>query len=465
MTPVLLLEINEVPWRLLDRYLDTFPNIRAFFAQSHHFTTRAVDVGELSPWVTWPTVHRGMSNELHGIRTLGQDPSTFRGTPIWDDVRQSGGTIGICGSLQSWPPCDPGPGGFYIPDTFAHDDRCIPEYLSPLQAFNLDQVRSNARVVSRALPAARERMRLLRSLHRSGVRAKTLARIGVQLMKEQTDPEVRQRRPIYQTVLFWDVFRKHFKTARPPALSTFFTNHIAGVMHRYWSDVFPEDFAGRKPRSGKSQEPLMRFALGVLDEMLGDVLAWTRQNPALVVIFASSMGQDAVHRDYHEGVEVLVDRLPVLLAHAGLGADHYRSLLAMVPQVAIEVPDAERRASARAALESAVAGQGHHFIDVQEIGLTLSITVHTPPRDAIDADRVAIAGRELTWSSAGLRCEPIDPGTGYHVREGVLAAYVAANKSGLSQDRAIVRADALKSWMLDIIRNGAPRVAQLRHAA
>ena len=161
MTPILLLEINEIPWRLIDRYGNerAFSNISRFLKQAHQFTTVAVDTGELSPWVTWPTFHRGISNERHGIKNLGQDPATFKGKPIWEEIREQGGSIGICGSMQSWPPIDPGENGFYIPDTFAHDERCYPSYLDPLQAFNLSQVRLNGRVVSRALPGAGESVR------------------------------------------------------------------------------------------------------------------------------------------------------------------------------------------------------------------------------------------------------------------------------------------------------------------
>src|SRR5688500_16209122 len=128
MTPLLLLEINEIPWRLIDRHLSdpALSHLGRFFSRAAQYTSVAVDTGELSPWVTWPTLHRGMSNQQHGIKNLGQDPSTFRGKPIWEEIREQGGTIGICGSMQSWPPIDPGPGGFYMPDTFAHDSRCIP---------------------------------------------------------------------------------------------------------------------------------------------------------------------------------------------------------------------------------------------------------------------------------------------------------------------------------------------------
>src|SRR5256885_1700986 len=101
--PVLLLEMNEIPWRIVDHFRNNerFPNLRAFFQSSATYTTTCKDVGELSPWVTWPSLHRGMDNTQHGIKNLGQDPATFRGKPVWEEYRERGHSIGICGSMQS----------------------------------------------------------------------------------------------------------------------------------------------------------------------------------------------------------------------------------------------------------------------------------------------------------------------------------------------------------------------------
>src|SRR5262249_920510 len=147
-------------------------------------------------------------NERHGIKNLGQDPTTFKGRPIWEDIRNQGGSIGICGSMQSWPPIDPGKGGFYIPDTFAHDERCYPEYLAPLQAFNLTQVRLNGRVVKRTLPGPSETARVAAALVKSGITLGTCGKIAAQLLGERLVPSLTARRPVFQTILFWDVFRR-----------------------------------------------------------------------------------------------------------------------------------------------------------------------------------------------------------------------------------------------------------------
>ena len=464
MTPILLLEINEVPWRLLDRYADRpeYPNLRAFLAGAHQFTTVAVDTGDLSPWVTWPTMHRGINNERHGIKNLGQDPSTFKGVPVWEEIRRRGGSIGVFGSMQSWPPKDPGPGGFFVPDTFAHDARCFPEHLSAVQAFNLAQVRRNPRVVDGSVPRLAEAMSAIGAMRRAGVRWSTLARVAAQVVAERFDATRSARRPVFQTILFWDIFRAQFDPANPPAFSTFFTNHVAGVMHRYWKDVFPEDFADAAPQpTERSREPLMRFALGELDALLADVLDWSRRNPDLVVVFAASMGQAAVHRETHEGVELVVEDLALLMKAAGVEREDYQALLAMVPQVAVKIPDAARRARARETLEAATTLEGSPLIAVQEIGESLSITVRDPLRAQMASGLVTIGGRSLAFADTGIRLQEIEPGTAYHIPEGSFAVWAPRLDAPRAPDRARVNADRVKAWLLAVSAEGPSRIPSL----
>tara|TARA_Y100000589_G_C27172389_1_gene637275 strand:- start:1463 stop:1804 length:342 start_codon:yes stop_codon:yes gene_type:complete len=60
---IILYELNEVPRRLFNHYVAEFPN--SAFAQIANegevFDTYNYDDGELHPWSTWPTVHRGFN--------------------------------------------------------------------------------------------------------------------------------------------------------------------------------------------------------------------------------------------------------------------------------------------------------------------------------------------------------------------------------------------------------------------
>jgi hypothetical protein len=395
-----------------------------------------------------------MSNTAHGVHHLGQDVATFRGTPLWDEYRARGLAVGVCGSLQSWPPRDPGPGGFYVPDTFAHDARCVPGYLEPLQRFNLGLVRRNGLVVRDEAPLGpRAALALLPALRRVGLRPRTYARLAAQLVAERRDKARLARRPVFQAVLYWDVFRHLYDPAAPPALATFFTNHVAGVMHRYWADVFPEDFPDRPAAAPRPHAATMDFALAVLDDILADALAFQATNPDLVLAFATSMGQAAVHRDAHEGFAAAVTDLPALLAAFDVPADAFAPLLAMVPQVAADVPDAAVRARLRAALEAARTAAGDAVFRVDEAGTSLSITVATPRR--ADRDRGGFWRRDerapdrfVAWTAAGVTMHPFEAGTAYHVPEGVLALVGRGIAPRDTRDR--LEATAVKGLLMEL---------------
>lgn len=445
--PVLLLEINEVPWRVIDRALDVgrFPALTRFFRAARTWTTQSHDTGELSPWVTWPSLHRGLTNEEHGVRNLGQDVSTFAGIPIWEEVRRRGHDVGVFGSMQSWPPTDPGPGGFFVPDTFAPDERCIPASVAPLQALNLALVAANGRVVKRDMPKLPLAAAAGAAALRLGLPPRLAARVARQLVEERLVPARVTRRPIYQTILFWEVFKRLFRPEAAPTLTTFFTNHVASAMHRYWADFFPEDFPGRPARPEYAST--LWFALEVLEEMMVDVERMRSRRPDLTVVFASSMGQAAVHREHHGRELVLRSVEELMKTLEGAAPVAYRRLLAMVPQVAVEIASDQERARVTHILEGARFVDGSAVFSVDTRGQTLSITSRTPTPAALDAGVALVDGRAAEFATLGFDVVEVEPGTAYHIPEGVLAAIgpgLAPSKS-----RTPIAATEVKSLLLE----------------
>ena len=74
---IILYELNEVPKKLVDFYVNKNPNSALAFISNEgiNLDTITMDEGELHPWSTWPTVHRGVNNNLHNIRYINQDLS------------------------------------------------------------------------------------------------------------------------------------------------------------------------------------------------------------------------------------------------------------------------------------------------------------------------------------------------------------------------------------------------------
>lgn len=449
--PTVLLEINEVPWRVIDLFCSypEYPNIKKFFEKSTQITTLSKDAGELSPWVTWPSFHRGMNNTDHKVKNLGQDPESFLGKPIWDEFIEKGHPVGVCGSMQSWPPKDPGQGGFYIPDTFAADEKCIPAKIEVFQKFNLSQVQSSGRVVDGGFSKS-EALKLLMKFPSLGIRFKTCFALAKQLLMERFDKTYVSRRPVFQGILCWDIFVKHYNVKNPPAFATFFTNHVAGLMHRYWDNIFPEDFNKSHARENSPLWPTICFAMTFLDQLLGEAMEIQKRS-GCNLIFASSMGQAMVDRDYHEGFETVIRDKDKLMQALGFSKSDYREKLAMVPQIAFGMASQAKRDELVEKLHSIKTSDSKQLFYADPIGDSVTITVDTRRKNETLEPLVMNGSQQVQWDDFGLEHVQVTPGTAYHIPEGSFALIGPAQDNLPLSDRETLPLPEVKSFILNNI--------------
>src|SRR5688500_10899078 len=99
MRKLILFELNEVPWRIVQEFCRWRPE-SCLVRHLRHFSTfetYAEDAGHLSPWVTWPTVHRGVTNERHTIGEFRQDLHEINQAypPLWRLLAERGVSTGV----------------------------------------------------------------------------------------------------------------------------------------------------------------------------------------------------------------------------------------------------------------------------------------------------------------------------------------------------------------------------------
>ena len=129
---LILYELNEVPSRVLEKFVSNNPDSSFSFLIKNGFLkeTFTLDEGELHPWSTWPTVHRGVNNNVHQIKFLNQNLAyAKKWPPIWEELIKNKISIGIFGSLQSYPPIKNNLVKFYLPDTFSPSCKAIPKQI------------------------------------------------------------------------------------------------------------------------------------------------------------------------------------------------------------------------------------------------------------------------------------------------------------------------------------------------
>jgi hypothetical protein len=90
----------------------------------------------------------------------------------------------------------------------------------------------------------------------------------------------------------------------------------------------------------------------------------------------------------------------------------------------------------------------------------------TPPAKEMAGDSFRINGREVTWGGAGIRKQPVEPGTGYHIPQGTFAV-LSRRLAGTPprQDRLSVPADRIKDWLLAVSTEGHAKILALTSLA
>jgi hypothetical protein len=451
---IILVELNEVPWAVYDRYAAGHPQsaLARIFARTTQYRTRAEDRHQLDPWITWPTFHRGVNDEQHGIFHLGQNLEQVDRDhpPIWRLLRAAGRSVGVFGSLHSsHVPEDIGTYAFYLPDVFAEHTAVHPPSLASFQRFNLAMTRASARNVDRRIPLP-EAAAFVKDLPRLGVRAGTLRAVAAQLAGEVRHRERKTRRRAIQTLLMADVFLKLMRETRPD-FATFYSNHVAAAMHRYWTAAFPQDAPGGvvDPAWQRTYRAEVDYAMDEFSRVFARICRFAVDNPDYIVVVAGSMGQAAIPSQMTYEF-LTVTGTGRFMRALGVPDGAWKERFAMVPCVSVEVAP-EYRDAFRAKLDTLTIG-GQRIVrdrrplppiayDESEEGGTFHLFIQF---DSYAGPARATVGEvELPFEELGLGMMAHEDGvncTAQHVPEGALAVFDPRARPGGADARPEVSA-------------------------
>lgn len=432
---LLLLELNEVPYRVLDKYCSDRPDsmLARVLRASTQYVTHTEDRLALDPWISWPTLHRGVNDEVHGILHLGQPLDDLDRTypPIWRMLRAAGLSVGVFGSLHSsYVPPDVTDYSFYVPDYFDATAFAHPAELLSFQELNLAMTRESARNVTRKIPLPAV-LRFFKDAPSLGLRLSTLGDAAAHLVRETFDNSLRVRRRAYQPLIMADLFIGQLERAQPD-FATFYTNHVAAAMHRYWGAAFPQDY--REPLEGewiRKYSAEITFAMDKLDSMLRGLVRFIERHPQYVLLVASSMGQAAIPT--RRTLEFLtVTDIARFMAALGVPPEGWRARPAMVPCRSVVVQEPYRDAVASALAGLTIDGATAR-LDKRPVA---PLSYDAQPGggfqffvqfDSYGGPRIAtLGGQRMKFEDAGLGMMPHEDGvncTAQHVPEGSLFIY------------------------------------------
>lgn len=335
---MLLFEVNEVPFPVLDDYVARHPTSTLAEVMNHgrQFETVCEDQIELDPWISWPTLHRGVRDVDHRILHLSQDLTTANASfpPIWDLLGRAGVTYGVFGSLHSelvgapLPCC-----AFHVPDVFVPDPHAHPDHLRWFQSFNLAMTRKSGRNVDRSIAFGELGRFALQYLGRYR-RAHTMAMAVRVLATEQVRHHLACRRRSVQPLVAYDVFEKEL-LQHQPSFATFHTNHVAAALHRYWAAAYPQDIdRNQMPEDWRRRYGgEVDFALAQLDELLARMLSGPAKR-GYKIVFVTSLGQAGVASKPSPGFRTIVD-LAAFMRGLGFEPASWSEGHAMVPNISV----------------------------------------------------------------------------------------------------------------------------------
>jgi hypothetical protein len=432
---IILFELNEVPFRVFDDYCATRPNsaLAKVAKLSLQYETITEDINDLSPWITWPSLHRGVNDEKHGIKHLGQDVQDINQTypPIWVLLQQAGFNVGVGGSLYSYPlPDNYREYSFYLPDTFASSPEAFPRALEVFQDFNLYMVSKSARVVDKGLPLAKA-MTVLTHLPSIGIRSKSLLSIVQQLVNEKIDAARKVRRRTYQSVLAFDAFLKQLKINKPE-FCTFFTNHAASAMHRYWAASYPDDYdqLTYSPEWISKFSNEIFFAMDQADLFVEDLLNFVNINREYVLVIATSMGQKSLQGyPYHSLVSI--EDLDKFMNTLGVPLGAWEAKPVMSPEYSIIV-DSQYEGIFKQNLENLCLIDPNSPLNWDYMGNGFFHWVLNYPNLPSEKEKIFLQGKPMGFADLGLKVISSDFQEGAaadHIPEGMLIIYDPQKKS------------------------------------
>ena len=457
---VILFELNEVPWRVLEDHIAERPKgaLAGLHARAERFETLAEE-RELSPWITWPSLHRGVGEDHHTIRDFNQELGEIDAAypSIWQLLAKQGVSVGVCGSVHSNPcPADPSAYSFYIPDPFARDRRCHPATIEPFQDFNLSMSRKSARNVSGGISWGKLSA-LLGSAPQIGLRGRTFAELGRHLVDERVRKWTKVRRRTYQSVLAFDVFMRHLEKTRP-AFSTFFTNHVASTLHRFWAARFPNDYDQFEcdSRWVETYRHEVRWVMDRADDMLARLQSFAARNREYEVWVVSSMGQEATEARSAQS-QIYLKQLEVFLDRLGVRAGTWQERPAMAPRAIFALDGGRNVELERKLSRVELADRGP--LGWEHIGGGVYRVHPGVQKDVVDA-RILFEGEAFPLNEFGFQNLLLDDQVGqtaYHVPEGMLL--IAAQNGAASRGRTQLSTLEIAPMLLD--RFGLSRPAYM----
>ena len=189
---------------------------------------------------------------------------------------------------------------FFVPEVFANDCYCNPKSVNDLQRLNLMLTKQSSRVVDSKLPKIKITLKAIKSYLKHCYKFNGAISTIKQLISEIFYPWRKVRRRTIQPLILFDVYMDLLNKNHPD-FSTFYSNHVASNMHRFWEAKFPKDYTSQicSNKRIKRYENEIDISMEKTSYFINQLTDFVDKNKDFQLWIISSMGQAArAAKDY-----------------------------------------------------------------------------------------------------------------------------------------------------------------------
>jgi hypothetical protein len=226
----------------------------------------------------------------------------------------------------------------------------------------------------------------------------------------------KSRRSLLQPVLNFDLYIKQLVKYQPK-FTTYFTNHVAGMMHRYWIYLFNE----KSNKDIFNKNSLIK-SMDIADKQLKKLLEISKSHNYNIIV-TSSMGQKS-RKNISPDLDICLRSLFKLCKSIGINPINYFELPAMQPDICIKCSTKEALNSLRDNIIKIKDMNDNNILleRYEPIDLNLNISIKMT-RNVYQYKKIKVDGIEKKLEDTGFEIVNRDPGTAYHCPEGLLFTY------------------------------------------
>ena len=113
---------------------------------------------------------------------------------------------------------------------------------------------------------------------------------------EKINPNYKKKRPFIQAIINFDFYSKLLEK-NSPDFSTFFTNHVAATMHRYWKDAYeiPQEISHKKNFKNK----LIYESMQLVDHQLKELYKFSEKNNFDLAILDDGFQDKSIKKNFN----------------------------------------------------------------------------------------------------------------------------------------------------------------------